>query len=358
MSKRLFCVAAALAAVMATSVGAQTQTTLVYNNSFAKTDTQTGVIADLWIDRIDQATSGRVKIRHISGAALLKAEGTLEGVRKSVADMGAVSIVYHIGELPISAALAGSFDFEYGNKLDLLGISAVTYKLYQEFPEFQKEYTDLGVKPLLFLPAGQYSMIGTAEIAKIEDFKDKKIRAFGSSLPKFIESVGGVPISIAFGELYTSLQTGVIDALITNPTAMVPNKLHEVSKFAVTTGPGLGTSMAGATVAYIVNLESWNKISETDRKIIERVSATLAPIGAHIMTEGTAQTYVDLEKAGLKVHHLSMKDVMEIKKKAPDFFKREEERLNARGLSGTKLFARYRELADAYASGEWQPWSF
>jgi TRAP-type C4-dicarboxylate transport system substrate-binding protein len=239
-----------------------------------------------------------------------------------------------------------------------LGINAVTYMLYQEFPEFQKEYADLGVKPLLFLPAGQYSMIGTAELAKVEDFKNKKIRAFGSSLPMFIEALGGVPVSVAFGELYTSLQTGVIDALITNPTAMVPNKLHEVSKFAVTTGPGLGTSMAGATVAYIINLESWNKVPEADRKIVERVSAAMAPIGAHIMTEGTAQTYVDLEKAGVKVHHLSMNDVMAIKKMSPDFFKREEARLNERGLPGAKLFARYRELADAYAAGEWRPWSF
>ena len=244
--KQLLCCSVALVAGLSLA-SAKAEVALVYNNSFAKTDTQTGVIADIWIDRIQQATLGRVKLRHVSGAALLKAEGTLEGVRKGVADAGAVSVVYHIGELPISAALAGSFDVEYGNKLDLMGISAITNKLYQEFPEFQKEYTDLGVKPLLFIPAGQYSLIGRTKIASFADFKDKKIRAFGSSLPKFFESLGAVPMAISFGELYTSLQTGVIDSLITNPTAMVPNKLHEVSKFALTMGPGLGTSMAGAT---------------------------------------------------------------------------------------------------------------
>lgn len=356
MSTKLLGGVAALISVLAT--GAAAQTSLVYNNSFPKSDTQTGVIADVWIDRINQATSGRVRVRHVAGGALLKAEGTLEGVRRGVADMGAVSIVYHIGELPISAALAGSFDVEYGNKVDLVGINAITYKLYQEFPEFQKEYADMGVKPLLFLPAGQYSLIGTANIAKVSDFKNKKVRAFGTSLPTFIESIGGVPMSIAFGELYTSLQTGVIDALITNPTAMVPSKFHEVSKFAITTGPGFGTSMAGATMAYVINLNSWNKIPETDRKIVDRVSAMMGPIGAHIMTEGTAQAYADLQKAGVKVNHLSMNDVAEIKKTSPDFFKREEERLTARGIPGTKLFARYRELADAYASGEWRPGGF
>ena len=356
MSMKLLGGVAALVTVIAT--GAAAQTALVYNNSFPKSDTQTGVIADVWIDRVTQATGGRVRIRHVAGGALLKPEGTLEGVRKGVADIGAVSIVYHIGELPISAALAGSFDVEYGNKVDLLGINAITYKLYQEFPEFQKEYADMGVKPLVFLPAGQYSLIGNANITKIADFKNKKVRAFGTSLPTFIEAIGGVPMSIAFGELYTSLQTGVIDALITNPTAMVPSKFHEVSKFAITTGPGFGTSMAGATMAYVVNLQSWNKIPEADRKIIERVSASMAPIGAHIMADGTAQAYASLEKAGVKVNHLSMADVLEIKKLSPDFFKREEERLTARGIPGVKLFARYRELADAYASGEWRPWSF
>lgn len=349
-------------AILALAIGltvasARAQVTLVYNNSFAKTDTQTGIIADMWIDRIQSATQGRVKIRHVSGGALLKAEGTLEGVRKGVADAGAITLVYHIGELPISAALAGSFDVEYGNKLDLFGVTAVTAKLYQEFPEFQQEYKDLGLKPLLFLPAGQYSLIGRTKLTTIADFKDKKIRAFGSSLPKFFESLGAVPMAIAFGELYTSLQTGVIDQLITNPTAMVPNKLHEVSKFALTTGPGLGTSMAGATVAYAFNLDSWNKLSKGDQAIVERVSAVMQPVAAHVMTEGTAQTYVDLEKFGIEVHHLSMDDVLQIKQMAPDFFKREQERLNKRGLPGTRLYERYRELADAYASGQWKPWS-
>jgi TRAP-type C4-dicarboxylate transport system substrate-binding protein len=355
--RKFICASVALIASLAVA-SAKADVSLVYSNAFAKNDTQTGVIADIWIDRIEQATQGRVKIRHVSGGALLKAEGTLEGVRKGVADAGAVTIVYHIGELPISAALAGSFDVEYGNKLDLMGISAITNKLYQEFPEFKKEYVDVGLKPLLFIPAGQYSLIGRTKIASFEDFKDKKIRAFGSSLPKFFESLGAVPMAISFGELYTSLQTGVIDSLITNPTAMVPNKLHEVSKYALTTGPGLGTSMAGATVAYAINLDSWNKIPEADRKIIERVSAGMMPIAAHIMTEGTVQTYVDLEKSGIEVYHLSLDDVQKVKQVAPDFFKREEERLNKRGLPGTRLYTRYRELADAYASGEWKPWSF
>jgi TRAP-type C4-dicarboxylate transport system substrate-binding protein len=337
---------------------ASAQVNLVYNNSFNSADVQTGVIADVWIKRIQEATNGRVKIRHVCCAALLKAEGTLEGVRKGVADIGAVSVVYHIGELPISAALAGSFDAEYGNKLDLFGVTAITVKLYQEFPEFQKEYRDLGVRPGLLLPAGQYSLIGKAKIATVADFKDKKIRAFGSSLPKFFESLGAVPMAVAFGELYTSLQTGVIDSLITNPTAMVAAGLHEVSKFALTTGPGLGTSMAGATVSYTINQKSWDKIAPRDQAIIERVTAAMEPIGANMMTEGTAKTYVDLEKAGVKVLHLSMDEMLKVKKMAPDFFKREEDRLNKRGLPGTKLYARYRELADAYAAGEWKPWSF
>ncbi|MBI4185279.1 MAG: TRAP transporter substrate-binding protein DctP [Proteobacteria bacterium] len=336
--------------------GASAEVNLVYNNSFNRTDTQTGVVADEWIARIEKATEGRVKIRHVFGGALLKAEGTLDGVRKGVADAGAVSVVYHIGELPISASLAGSFDVEYGNKLDLLGISAVTMKLLEEFPEFQGEYAKFGVKGLLWIPAGQYSIIGTAKIATVDDFKNKKIRAFGASLPLFIESLGGVPMQVAFGELYTSLQTGVIDGLITNPTAMVPAGFHEVSKHAVTTGPALGTSMAGATVSYVVNLNSWNKIPKQDQDIVLKVSKEMTKVAAEIMTKGTAQTYVDLQAKGVQVHHMSKEEVAKMAKMTPDFFAREAKRLNERGLPGDRIFARYKEIADDYASGKWKPW--
>lgn len=352
---RILAVSAALLVGLASTTAAA-QVNLVYNNAFHRSDPQTGVIADIWIDRITAATNGRVSIRHVPGGSLLKAEGTLEGIRRGVADAGAATIVYHIGELPISAALAGSFDVEYGNKLDLLGVSAVTSKLYREFPEFQQEYEELGVKPLLFIPAGQYSMIGNARIASVDDFRDQKIRAFGSSLPLFFDALGAVPMQIAFGEIYTSLQTGVIDATITNPTAMIPAGLHEVSKYAVTTGPGLGTSMAGPTVAYTINLSSWERIPERDRDIIERVSAAMTPIAAHVMTEGTQETYEKLKAAGIEILHLSQEDTLKMAELAPDFFEREAQRLNERGLPGTRLFERYRELADAYAAGEWKPW--
>jgi TRAP-type C4-dicarboxylate transport system substrate-binding protein len=136
----------ALSCLIANGGSAET-VNLVYSNAWNSNDTQTGLVAEEWIRRIEEATEGRVDIRHISGGALLDAEGTLEGIRKQVADIGAVSVNYHIGELPISAALAGALNIEYGNKLDLMGITAVTQQLYEEFPEFPEEYERLGVKP-------------------------------------------------------------------------------------------------------------------------------------------------------------------------------------------------------------------
>jgi TRAP-type C4-dicarboxylate transport system substrate-binding protein len=205
------------------------------------------------------------------------------------------------------------------------------------------------------VPAGQYTIIGMADIETLDDFEGKKIRAFGSSLPKFFDALGAVPVAIAFGELYTSLQTGIIDALITNPTAIIPAGLDEVSSSVITTGPGLGTSLAGPTVNYIISLDSWNKISEEDREKIERISREMLPVGAEMMTKGTAKAYEELEAAGIDINHLSEADTARMAELTPDFFKLAAESLEKRGLPGEEIFTRYKELADEYASGKWKP---
>jgi len=65
------------------------------------------------------------------------------------------------------------------------------------------------------------------------DLKGVKMRVINSQLPvemmKFFE---GNPTPIAWGELYTSLATGVVEGTKNAVTDIIPNKMHEVVKYA------------------------------------------------------------------------------------------------------------------------------
>ncbi len=66
-----------------------------------------------------------------------------------------------------------------------------------------------------------------------DDLKGVKMRVINSQLPvEMMQFFGGNPTPIAWGELYTSLATGVVEGTKNAVTDIVPNKMHEVLKYA------------------------------------------------------------------------------------------------------------------------------
>ena len=331
------------------------QVSLVYANGYARSHAQMGVVGDEWIKRIELETQGRVKIRQVFGGALLKAENMIEGIRGRTADSGAAVVSFFPGQLPISATLAGSVNMEIGNRLDMKGVTAITMKLIEEFPEFNAEYQKLGLKVMFWVATPPYAIITTTPVTKLTDFGSKKIRTFGSVLPQLVNSAGAVPLSVAFGEIYTSLQTGVLDGALTDPPAMISGRFDEVAKNALITGPNQGALTMIAPVAYIVNLESWNRIPIQDRVIIEKINNDMILFGSDLMVKEANNAINTLQNKGVKITRLTLAEASTWGKQSPDFIKQAAETINKSGGPGDKLTGRYRELANDYMSGKWKP---
>jgi TRAP-type C4-dicarboxylate transport system substrate-binding protein len=325
-----------------------------YASGWPKEHVQVGVIADEWISRIQKATEGRVKIRHVPGGTLLKPEATLDGVRKGVANCGPWVTGYKPGALPITTTLMGSMDVDLGNQLDIKGIAAISSKLLEEFPEFRKEFAELGVRPMMWVPTAPYVIISKKPARNLSDLAGQKLRAFGTVLPKFQEAMGAVPVSVANAEMYTSIQTGVIDGAMTDTPQMVTAKLYEVAKNVLLTGPGMGTNLAGASVVYLCNESSWKALSEADQKAITDVTAGMADYLAKAMVQTSESALKSLREHGVTVSNLTAAELASLKSKAP-LFDESAKALDSRGLPGTAIAKRYRELASDYLSGVWKP---
>jgi len=90
-----------------------------------------------------------------------------------------------------------------------------------------------GFKGLCYYDAGARSFY-TNQIAirKPEDLKGLKIRVMKSEMSmKMIEAMGGSATPIDWGELYTSLQQGVVDGAENNPPSFVTAHHYEISKY-------------------------------------------------------------------------------------------------------------------------------
>ena len=67
--------------------------------------------------------------------------------------------------------------------------------------------------------------------AKVEDWKGAKIRVYGAETAELTKALGGAPVNIPFGEVYTALQRNVADGAVTSATNAEPMKFFEVTKF-------------------------------------------------------------------------------------------------------------------------------
>lgn len=149
--------------------------------------------------------------------------------------------------------------------LDLVGLNpdyatgkkvAVAYAPILD-QRLQKQF---GVKLLGIWPFGPQVVFCKKPIAKLGDLKGLKVRVYDQNLAKFVESLGGTPVPIAFAETHQSLSLGVVDCAITGPSSANSAGWPEVTTHYLPIG------MQIALNGYGITLAAWNKLKPDQQK--------------------------------------------------------------------------------------------
>ena len=174
---------------------------------------------------VKELTDGEVKIRIYPDAQLgtqresmeLMQNGALDMVKSNAAELEAFSPAYSAFNLPYlfrdKAHYYSVTDGELGREIldssDKSGFIGVTY-----------------------YDAGARSFYTSKPIKTPEDLKGLKVRVQPSPTAiAMVQSLGGSPTPLAYGELYTALQQGVVDAAENNIPSFSLSRHSEVSKY-------------------------------------------------------------------------------------------------------------------------------
>jgi TRAP-type C4-dicarboxylate transport system substrate-binding protein len=124
----------------------------------------------------------------------------------------------------------------------------------------------LGKKGLMMLAAYAWpsqQVFSHQPIRTIADWKGKKIRVYGADTSNITRSLSGVPVNIAFGELYTALEKKTVDGAITSATNAEPMKFFEVSKVINY------WFLAGASSEWlVVNQKAWDGLPKDLQQVV------------------------------------------------------------------------------------------
>src|SRR5215216_4397270 len=126
-------------------------------------------------------------------------------------------------------------------------------------------FASRGVHALTIWPNGRKSLTSNKPLANLDAFKGQKFRVMDSKiLIDQFAAVGATAIAINFSELYTSLQTGLIDGQENPIDTITTMKFHEVQKHMVVTEHGAMEDIVLFSTAF------WNRITPEQRDIIAK----------------------------------------------------------------------------------------
>jgi len=105
------------------------------------------------------------------------------------------------------------------------------------------------------------------KVENLDDFKGKKTRSHSAALSDWIEGMGASAQFVAFAEVYTALERGILDCGVTGADASHGQRWYEVTNYMI------GPLISWPFVNNVINAEKWNSIPADLQNILMEEAA-------------------------------------------------------------------------------------
>ncbi|NBC83804.1 MAG: DctP family TRAP transporter solute-binding subunit [Bacteroidetes bacterium] len=158
---------------------------------------------------------------------------------------------------------------------------------------------DIWLRGLCFYDAGSRSFYTKEKpIKEPDDLKGMKIRVMKSiSAVNMVKALGGTPTPISWGELYTALQSGVVDGAENNPPSFYLSRHYEVCKYY-----SLDEHTSVPDVMLISKL-IWDKLTEQEQQWLQEAVDESVEYQKKLWAESEEEALREVQKAGVEVYH-------------------------------------------------------
>ena len=242
----------------ATSAQATAENPMVLTLAHGLSESDTVHIAMMeFAQKVEERTNGRIQVKIFPNGQLGSETENMEQLMAGVIAMTKVSApglatyneAYHTFGLPY--LFDDTEDFYH--KMDS-----------QQMRDFFLSTADDGFVTLTYYTSGARSFYTKDRAIRTpEDLHGLKIRVQDmQSQTDMLEALGGIPVAMSYGDVYTSLQTGIIDGTENNETALTTGKHGEICKVFSK------DEHAMIPDVMVMSAQIWNNISPEDQQII------------------------------------------------------------------------------------------
>lgn len=253
--------AVALAGLAPSAASAQT---IVYNCFFPPQHYTCRTMLRGWSDRIEKATSGRVKF-NIPPKTLAAPPDQYDGVVNGVMD-AAIQFNQFIAN-KVTGIQVGQLPF-VGTESAESG-SVALWRTYQRFFAGKNEYGPVKLLAVYATNGAEFWSMTDQPIRTVEDIKSRKMWALPGVTANIIKGTGSAVIAGPAVQMLEIISKGVVDGYTGVPYSSVGQfKLADYTR----SGTIFKRKIFTPTFSFFVHEKKWNEISAADRESIVAVS--------------------------------------------------------------------------------------
>ena len=240
--------------------------------------------------KLEKATNGRISIQmypsmQLGGEKEMIEQaqvGALQIARISVGAMGPVVDEVNVFNLP--------FVFRDEQHMRHVIDGPIGQDLLRRMSAGESRLIALG-----WMDAGTRNVYSNKPVTKPADLKGMKIRMMGN--PIFVDTMnamGGNGVAMGFNELYSALQTGVVDGAENNEPTVLAQNHYQVSKVYSLTGHLVIPEI------FVFSKRTWETLSKEDQALLMKVSREAQLEQRALWDDKTAKATDELKAKGVK----------------------------------------------------------
>ena len=242
----------------------------------------------LMAEYVKARSNGRIEIQVFEGGQLGDERSTIELCRAGIIDIVRTAT----GPVEAFYPLIGVFSLPYIFRSETHMWSVLQGSIGKYILDGLESAGFIG---LAYYDAGarHFYTVSGKPITKPEDVRGLKIRVRQTEVEiAMVEALGGIPVAMAFGEVYTALQTGVIDGAENNIPSYGP---FGVFHYEVAKNLTLDGHLRNPEVI-IISKVTWDRLSPDDRQLLREAALASVAYQASLWDDVVEKTLIELRK--------------------------------------------------------------
>ncbi|MEM6465816.1 MAG: TRAP transporter substrate-binding protein [Pseudomonadota bacterium] len=291
------------ASALALSLGAaaaSAQTTNLRIQTHFSQETLSGQMAGEFIEDVTAMSGGEIQIEMFYASSVVKSAETFDAAATGILDCDMTGGAYQTGKNP-AFQFAGDLNGGYANPYQQMAwlLHGGGYDALNEL------YNANGMEFIGWWIPGPESLSSTRPIRGVDDFKNWKFRSPPGIITMIFENLGASPIVMDFNEIFTALETGIIDgADAANLTNNIGLGLYDIAEH--TNYPGFHSMPADHLAC---RKDVWDAMPDDHKAILKVGMQALALKNTTINEVKNAQNSVELAAKGLNMYEWSPEEL-------------------------------------------------